>query len=99
MAKYKLKIKSFGLFTPVKQAAGSVLETTGKIAQGGIGKTAGFLAGMGSMGKAAAIGTSVAGPLGGLVAGLAAPFLVKKAVSSVGEGVKNAGQDMKINAV
>lgn len=99
MAKYRLKIKSFGIFTPVKQAAGSVLETTGKIAQGGVGKTLGFLGGLGAMGKAAAIGTSVAGPLGGLVAGLAAPILAKKAVSSIGEGVKNAGQDMKINAV
>lgn len=99
MATYRLKIKTYSLMSGVKNATGSLLTGAGNIAKGAVGKTAGFLGGLGAMGTAAAAGASIAGPIGGLVAGLAAPFVGKKLVSSAGETVKDVGQDMKINAV
>ena len=99
MATYRLKIKTFGLGNTLKKTAGSVLTTTGKALSGGLGKTAGFMAGLGAIGTGAAIGTAIAGPLGGLIGGLATPFVTKKATETVGEKMKDAGQDLKINAV
>ena len=99
----KLKSKSFGLFSSVKNGikntTGSIMTGAGKMMSGGLGKTAGFLAGLGAMGTGAAIGTAIAGPLGGAIGALATPFVTKKATEAVGEGIKNTGQDIKMNAV
>lgn len=103
MRKFKIKSKQFGLIGSIgkgiKNTAGSIMSTGGKLMSGGLGKTAGFLAGVGAMGTGAAIGASLAGPVGGLIGGLATPFVTKKATEAVGTELKNAGQDLKMNAV
>lgn len=79
----------------VKNAAGSALETTGRIAEGGVGKTAGFIGGIANMGTGAAIGNAILPGIGGIVGALAAPIVGSKLVSGAGKAVKNLGQDLQ----
>lgn len=86
----------------VRDVAGTALETGGKLLDNGLAKGAGFVAGLGSMGTGASIGStigSVLGPVGSIAGGalgaLATPFLTSKAVGVAGKTLKNVGQDIK----
>ncbi len=92
MATYRLKRKNFGFIgagmqgvgDALKNTAGGVLEGAGKVATSGIGKFAGGVAG-------AKIGASLGGIPGAVLGYVAGKALTKGA----GEGLKDAGQDLR----
>jgi hypothetical protein len=118
MAVFRVKQKTYGLMSGVENAAKGVVNTTrdvvgtgvstvGKVADSGIGSTAGFLGGMGMMGAGMGAGAtlggtigSVGGPVGSLVGSvlggvggaIAAPFLGKAAVNTGGKVLKDVGE-------
>ena len=100
--KYRLKRKTFGI---LGQTAGTAMQATGNVADSGVGKAVGFMAGAaaapaagaalgglvgGGLGKAAGFLTGL-GPVGTVLGGLAGA----KIVSSIGKGLKQAGKDAR----
>lgn len=85
----------------LRDAAGTTLETGGKLLDNGLAKGAGFVAGLGGMSTGASVGSaigSVLGPIGSLAGGaigaLATPFLAAKGVETAGKTLKSIGQDI-----
>lgn len=85
----------------VRDAAGTAIETGGKLLDNGVTKTVAGIAGLGSMGTGASVGASIGsvlGPLGtiggGLLGALATPFLAAKATGVAGQALKSIGQDI-----
>lgn len=85
----------------LRDAAGTTLETGGKLLDNGLAKGAGFVAGLGGMSTGASVGSaigSVLGPIGSLAGGaigaLATPFLAAKGVETAGKTLKSVGQDI-----
>lgn len=105
----KISQKNYGMGDVVgavgnglKNAAGATLETGGKLLDNPLAKGAGFVAGLGSMGTGASIGSavgSVLGPigtvLGGALGALAAPVVASKGVGIAGKTLKSVGQDLR----
>lgn len=91
-----------GVTNGVREATGSAVESSGKLLDSGLGKTAGTIAGIGNMGTGASVGAtlgSALGPLGSVVGGavgaLAAPAVTSKIVSSAGKGLKQMGKEIR----
>lgn len=85
----------------VRDAAGTAIETGGKLLDNGVTKTAAGIAGLGAMGTGASVGASIGsvlGPLGtiggGLLGALATPFLAAKGTEVAGKALKSIGQDI-----
>ena len=114
MAVFRVKQKTYGLMDGIGNAAKGVVNTTrdvvgtgissvGKVADSGIGSTAGFLGGATMMGAGAATGAKIGsvlglGPvgaaLGGLTGAIATPFLGKAAVNTGGKILKTVGDEI-----
>ena len=85
----------------VRDAAGTAIETGGKLLDNGVTKTAAGIAGLGAMGTGASVGASIGsvlGPVGtiggGLLGALATPFLAAKGTEVAGKALKSIGQDI-----
>ena len=85
----------------VRDAAGTAIETGGKLLDNGVTKTAAGIAGLGARGTGASVGASIGsvlGPLGtlggGLLGALATPFLAAKGTEVAGKALKSIGQDI-----
>lgn len=93
----------------LRDAAGTTIETGGKLLDNGLAKTAGGIAGIAGMGTGASVGSSIGaaagsllGPagsvvgsvLGGIGGALATPFLAAKGVETAGKTLKSIGQDI-----
>ena len=85
----------------VRDAAGTAIETGGKLLDNGVTKTAAGIAGLGAMGTGASVGASIGsvlGPIGtiggGLLGALATPFLAAKGTEVAGKALKSIGQDI-----
>ena len=111
MAVFRVKQKTYGLMDGIGNAAKGVVNTTrdvvgtgvstvGKLADSGIGSTAGFLGGMGMMGAGMTTGASIGSAilpgvgtvLGGIGGALAAPFVGKTVVNTGGKVLKDIGE-------
>lgn len=102
------RVKRFGLIDGitdgVKTTAGGMVQSTGDMMKSGVGKTAGLVAGTLAAPAAAKAGATIGGAIGGIpgaavgagIGLLATPVLAKKATQSVGEGLHNMGQDLKM---
>ena len=93
----------------LRDAAGTTLETGGKLLDNGVAKGAGFITGLAGMGTGASVGSSIGGAvgsllgplgtaagsvLGGIGGALATPFLAAKGVETAGKTLKSVGQDI-----
>ena len=93
----------------LRDAAGTTLETGGKLLDNGVAKGAGFVTGLAGMGTGASVGSSIGGAvgsllgplgtaagsvLGGIGGALATPFLAAKGVETAGKTLKSVGQDI-----
>ena len=86
----------------VRDAAGTAIETGGKLLDNGVTKTVAGIAGLGAMKAGAGIGASIGGSVlglpgmigGGLLGALATPFLAAKATGVAGQALKSIGQDI-----
>lgn len=85
----------------VRDVTGTAIETGGKLLDNGATKTVAGIAGLGSMGAGASLGASVGsvlGPLGtiggGIIGGLATPFVAAKGVETAGKALKSVGRDI-----
>ena len=85
----------------VRDAAGTAIETGGKLLDNGVTKTVAGIAGLGAMKAGAGIGASIGsvlGPVGtiggGLLGALATPFLAAKGTEVAGKALKSIGQDI-----
>lgn len=93
----------------LRDAAGTTLETGGKLLDNGFAKTAGGIVGLAGMGTGASVGSSIGGAvgsllgplgtaagsvLGGIGGALATPFLAAKGVETAGKTLKSVGQDI-----
>lgn len=87
----------------IRDAAGTALETGGKMLDNGVTKTvAGIGAALGGVptgvSAGASIGGAIGGPVGamagGLIGGLATPFVAAKGVEIAGKTLKSVGQDI-----
>jgi len=112
MAVFRVKQKTYGLMDGVGNAAKGVVNTTrdvvgtgissvGKVADSGIGSTAGFLGGLGMMSAGAGVGAKIGSvlglpgaALGGLAGAIATPFLGKAAVNTGGKILKTVGDEI-----
>ncbi len=96
-----------GVIDTTRDVVGTGVSSVGKVADGAIGSTAGFLGGATMMGAGATTGAgiggaigSVLGPvgsvvgsaLGGATGAIAAPFLGKAAVNTGGKILKDVGE-------
>lgn len=87
----------------VRNMAGSVLETGGKVLDNGLTKTAAFGAGLAGMGTGASLGATIGSAIlpglgtaaGGLIGAAATPFVTKNLVGAAGKTLKSVGQDLK----
>lgn len=93
----------------LRDAAGTTLETGGKLLDNGVAKTAGGIVGLAGMGTGISVGSSIGGAvgsllgplgtaagsvLGGMGGALATPFLAAKGVETAGKTLKSVGQDI-----
>ena len=86
----------------VRDAAGTAIETGGKLLDNGVTKTVAGIAGLGAMGTGASVGASIGGSVlglpgmigGGLLGALATPFLAAKGTEVAGKALKSIGQDI-----
>lgn len=112
----RLSQKNYGLGDVAKSvgnglrdAAGTTIETGGKLLDNGLAKTAGGIVGLAGMSTGASAGASIGGAvgsllgplgtaagsvLGGIGGALATPFLAAKGVETAGKTLKSIGQDI-----
>ena len=106
---YGLGDVATGIGNGLRDAAGTTLETGGKLLDNGLAKTAGGIVGLAGMGTGASAGASIGGAvgsllgplgtaagsvLGGIGGALATPFLAAKGVETAGKTLKSVGQDI-----
>lgn len=90
MARYRLKRKTYGM---VGNVAGTTLQAAGSVADSGVGKLVGGLAGAGAGITAAGWANVIPGvtPIAGLIGGLVGA----KGASVLGKAAKQTGDDLR----